>query len=499
MPVTLKIQNLRNINELDFEIPRPGAYLLTGSNGAGKTSLLTCLHRLRNGGAFQRGFRSSAHPSLDSHRNGSVKYTIDGQEVTYTYVEERWAPLPRKNSKLLAQCGFPEVRYIAADAQRVEPKQEDFAPKRVRLTDQPIREAMKQIFDSDRFDELCHVNLNRGGQNRAYLIRQRDARGNAVYFSEKNFSLGELCVLKLMLLLNDLPDRSLLLIDELELAIHPRAQTKLFDYLKNFAENKRLTIIFSTHSVTLIKYVDRKQILFLNSVNGNVSCERGCYPTFALGHIASSEEANPDSVILVEDDSARKCVEAMIELHRLRTLNRFQPTIVTLPLGGYSQILSFLDRAPRLFPDRTTTYALLDQDVATESLAEFRRNNNYEQLGLFQRLGNQVLYLPWTPEVGLVRLLQRDPNLHQQQLREYFADNRLNIDRQRILGIDANIPGRQSRDSCKRLVNEITDDFCATLGRQKDTVRGSLFKYLIDRSTVEEKNAYSGLVGRAFG
>lgn len=100
MATKLTIKNLKNIKQLEFIIPEPGAYLLTGSNGAGKTTLLTCLSRLRNRNAFQRGFRSSFHKYLDSHRGASVKYEIDGQTVTYTYVEERWAPLPRSHSGL---------------------------------------------------------------------------------------------------------------------------------------------------------------------------------------------------------------------------------------------------------------------------------------------------------------------------------------------------------------------------------------------------------------
>lgn len=68
MTTKLTIQNLKNIKQLEFEIPAVGAYLLTGTNGSGKTSLLTCLSRLRNSNAFQRGFRSSLHPALDSHR-----------------------------------------------------------------------------------------------------------------------------------------------------------------------------------------------------------------------------------------------------------------------------------------------------------------------------------------------------------------------------------------------------------------------------------------------
>lgn len=341
----LTIQSLKNIKSLEFEIPPPGAYLLTGRNGSGKTSLLTCLSRLRNSGAFQRGFRSSSHKSLDSHRGASVRYEINKETVTYTYVEERWAPLPRKNSGLLAHCGFPEVLYIAADGSRVDPQQEEFAPRRVKLTPQSLRDSMNAIFATTRFSELCCLNLNRGGRSKAYLIRHAGGKPST-YFSERNFSLGELCVLKLLLALENISNDSLVLIDELELAIHPRAQTQLFHYLTKFASDKNLTIIFSTHSVTLIKGTNRRNVLFLENSGGVIRCIKGCYPTFALGHISSGEEVAPDCVVYVEDDSAKKCVNAMINLYRRDAGSHVAlPTALTVPLGGFRQILEFLDKA----------------------------------------------------------------------------------------------------------------------------------------------------------
>jgi energy-coupling factor transporter ATP-binding protein EcfA2 len=164
MTTKLTIENLKNIKHLEFEVPKPGAFLLTGNNGSGKTSLLVCLSRLRNNSAFQRGFRSSAHQSLDSHRGASVKYEIGGDSVTYTYVEERWAPLPRRNSGLLAQCGYPEVTYIAADGDRVEPKKDEFSPRSVRPTEESLRNDLNEIFGTARFSDLCYINLTNGGK-----------------------------------------------------------------------------------------------------------------------------------------------------------------------------------------------------------------------------------------------------------------------------------------------------------------------------------------------
>lgn len=152
-----------------------------------------------------------------------------------------------------------------------------------------------------------------------------------------------------MLALEDIPNDSLVLIDELELATHPRAQTQLFTYLNKFSTEKNLTIIFSTHSVSLIKGTNRKQVIFLDNTGGIVRSIKGCYPTYTLGHISSGEEVAPDCIVYVEDDSGKKCINAMLELYRQQTqLNVLLPTTITVPLGGFRQILEFLDKAPQM-------------------------------------------------------------------------------------------------------------------------------------------------------
>ena len=53
------IDNIKNINHMEFCIPAPGLYIVTGKNGSGKTTLFTCLSRIRNNNAFRMGFPAS--------------------------------------------------------------------------------------------------------------------------------------------------------------------------------------------------------------------------------------------------------------------------------------------------------------------------------------------------------------------------------------------------------------------------------------------------------
>src|SRR5690606_16625109 len=125
------IQKFRHINNLEFTLPDVGVWVLTGTNGSGKTTLLACMRRMGFSNAFPLHFPSSRKSErLDSFEGSSVKYDIGDSSVTYRYRGERWSPLPRANSKLFEESGYPSVRYIAADANRIEPSRDDFQPRR---------------------------------------------------------------------------------------------------------------------------------------------------------------------------------------------------------------------------------------------------------------------------------------------------------------------------------------------------------------------------------
>ena len=353
---------------------------------------------------------------------------------------------------------------------------------------------MNRIFDTDRFNDLCYLNLKRGGRNKAYLIR-RPGRSVA-YFSERNFSLGELSILKLLIKLKDIQDRSLVLIDELELAVHPRAQVRLFTYISEVARGKNLTIIFSTHSVTLIKSINRRNILFLDRrADGVIECVKGCYPTFALGHITAGEEVSPDCVIYVEDDSAKKCVVAMLEMYRASVPSTVaQPLVACASLGGFLQILDFMDKAPQMLPATTKVFALLDRDVKDEILAEYQARADHNRLALFQRLDRQIKYLPWTPEVGLVELILVDRADNERRLKDYFSEPRLTIPVE--LGKQtAGLTRNPLRDSCKAAVHDLCVIVEQLTGKTRDRVREDLKAYLVRRFNELNQEALVMLIG----
>lgn len=216
MSNTIQIKNLKHIHTLDFEVPKPGVHLLSGSNGAGKTSLLACLRRIGYSNAFAQHFRpSQVSKSLDSFEKAEIIYTVNDRQVTYAYAGERWVPRPRSANSLLQNFGYPAVIYVGATADRITPRPEDFKPARIKQAPQALRDAVNKILETDKFDALKYINLTPGGGNPAFVLQVK-APPQAEYISERSLSLGELCVLKLIRSLIACANNSLILIDELE-------------------------------------------------------------------------------------------------------------------------------------------------------------------------------------------------------------------------------------------------------------------------------------------
>lgn len=481
MTKTVVIKNLKQIKSLEFSLPGPGVHILAGTNGAGKSCLLTCLLRIGRPNAFQNSFLTSKiSEKLDLFEHAEITYSINGSAVSYRYSGERWSPSPKSQSRLLKDFGYPFVIYAAANAERIEPRADDFKPNRVREAPPSIRKAAIKILGDEKFENLKVVNVRRGVGAEAFLMMKTDGRlKKTTYYSEKNFSLGEICVLKLLRQLETCPEHSLVLIDELELALHPRAQTGLLEHLEHTSEAKNLTVIFSTHSANLIKNANRDHFYFLEKTKTDTRVLHQCYPTYALGQIASKDERAPDVVIYVEDEQARLIVDHIVrKLINSEMAGKSKPTIITTPVGGASSVIAFLKNSNRLLASTVKQVAMLDADV-DEQVEAAKRTENFKELVKYQDVDDRVYKLPWTPEVGICDFLISDKATHEKNLKDYFDDQRINfdhIDPDKLGGLS----GGDLRKAAKKLLDSFINEISAVTGRESTRVREGIVEYFVD-------------------
>jgi hypothetical protein len=171
-----------------------------------------------------------------------------------------------------------------------------------------------------------------------------------------------------------------------------------------------------------------------------------------------------------------------------------QPTVVVAPLGGFPQILEFIDKAPQLLPEHTKVIALLDEDVQTESLAKYTVDNDHYMLGLFQRLDGKINFLPWTPEVGFIELISQAQQEHENGLKEYFGDHRFVFPENWIPQNPGDTPAK-IRKSYKASIFSLCKNLQNLLGKSNDRIREGLFDYLIQQTSRQSTHNLIKLIG----
>ena len=258
----IRIRNIKGIVELTYNLPASsGVYLLTGANGTGKTTLLSALNRMGDNQAFAQNF--SEEQTIPGQH--SIEYTIDEQSVTYQRKNQRWTPSPRSQSKLIEGYKYHKTYFLTATGLRLYQQSNiNLEGQRYNVSEGMIS-SLNTIFSTERFSQLKYIKVRdiRGRQrvlhrnNKLYILKDPSGK----WYSELSFSLGERMVLNALDYISDIPSQSMLLIDEIELALHPIAQILFYNYLEEKAQEKDIVIIISTHSATLIKRAKKIQYL----------------------------------------------------------------------------------------------------------------------------------------------------------------------------------------------------------------------------------------------
>ena len=269
------INHLRRISRLEFELPQQygRVFLLTGANGAGKSTLISTLAQIGDPGALDHFFQPNIFfRDAENVLSGSfIRFETDDASAEFRFDIEstRWRAVSGDTQKVFAAFGYPETLFAGAKPKRQSVPGEVFETADIRNAPEEICRAAAGIFDDENFMDLSLIRSPVTGED--VYIRKLDLNGKLYYFSENNFSAGERAVIKLAAQLRKIARRSLILIDEAEMALHPKAQKRLLLYLEEIARKKELLVIVSTQSASLIKITDPKQLLFLEDDDLHIS------------------------------------------------------------------------------------------------------------------------------------------------------------------------------------------------------------------------------------
>ncbi len=161
----------------------------------------------------------------------------------------------------------------------------------------------------------------------------RFAVSDSANYSDAFAGSGESAVTLLVHKIVNAPDNSLVLLDEPETSIHPRAQQRMVEFLADYSGRKKLQIVISTHSPYFAENLPQQSIrLLTRDEQGLISIRDDIPSNEALHEIVNRPSGK---TIFVEDARAKHLVVQCLKLLPSHALKEFD---VRVRNGGTSRI-----------------------------------------------------------------------------------------------------------------------------------------------------------------
>lgn len=381
MKLNVKINKIKSINNLELSLPiDKGLYAITGQNGSGKSTVVTCASTV----FFTLPMNDYFGITADDAR---IDFDLDGAKRAWYKDGSRWKNY--SNGRMSIK-GFYEGSLIFGNRFRntnYETLKKIDRLSSKRLVDAPefIRENLGLILQNNKnfYEKLFVLDSTEDhGLNfsRDIFYYQKGTKR----VSQFHMSTGENLMISI---LNSIDIRNkdraslskpcMMFLDEIELALHPSSLKRFITFLTGISNAYNYAIYFSTHSIELISGIKPDNIFFIERyADDTMEVINPCYPVYAT-RILIDHHAGYDYVILVEDDLAKSIINRLLRKNHLFT----NKLIHVLPAGGYTNVIDLADEvvSSNLTGANSKIILILDGDVKDKADAYFskmQRQNN---------------------------------------------------------------------------------------------------------------------------
>lgn len=379
----LKLPEFKNLSpdtEIEFKFPLT---VFIGQNGSGKSSVLHALYGAPEGfNVSSKWFSTTTDPIQEKPRSTFIYSYIDqgdeSKDILYQRApkgDDYWEtrkPLkiygmnPKKRfspvKKDLVEIDFRSIlsafdKYFYFENPRSHTKQTYLRNRSGKLNkvfgnSSKVYQRNGVPHNEERVDlndqALFWLNkiLNKS-YTKVYIVKHKFYRnwGYSVKFINDNLKYseafagaGELAVTILVYKVLSAKEKSLILLDEPEVSLHPGAQEMLKLFLLNMIDSKGHQIVISTHSPSLTQGLPRSAVkVFVNDGVGKFRVYENVTPEKAFNTIGMSDLSR--KTIFVEDVLAKVLVEESIR----EWDKTYLESLSIVPLHGEGNLLkSFL-------------------------------------------------------------------------------------------------------------------------------------------------------------
>jgi len=331
---------------------------LVGENGSGKSTILQCaasIYRSPKGGRTHFASKFFPDTPWEKITKATIRWNVrEGTNVTTGSVRKetsRWRGNPERRER--------NAEYI--DLSRIQPVSARVGYSRLAKTG--IKEKSSILFDEVKLARLTAIMGKEYGVARMSLTEYDAKRQVPVIttqggeYSGFHGGAGETTMVEL--LEHEIPSKSIVLIDEIETSLHPRAQRRLIRDLAELCRVKELQIILSTHSPYILDELPSEARLYVWDSAAGRSVVKGVSPEFAMTRM--DLEQHPECDVYVEDDRAEILVREVIVHKNPELISR----CLLIPFGAASvgQSLGIMVSSKK-FPRASCVFLDGDQSAA---------------------------------------------------------------------------------------------------------------------------------------
>lgn len=371
--LNIEINEIKNIKNVSVSFPlKQGIYGIIGNNGTGKSTIMVCI--------AQAIFSHSLDVlrEEDITENSHILINDGNKTATWVFNNHKWITKEKPRERVHYEGLYEGSLFYGTRFNDSKIVDDLMASEKI---------SVKDIVDADDYIKTNLSYILHGNYNfykSLKRIRNKNIAGrlkleNTPYFyeskgrliSQYRMSSGECLLISLLhFIYNSIIRRSLpqdkpviMLIDEIELALHPIAVVRLLELLKELIEqHHNLMVILSSHSPEVIRTIHPHNLFQLElseSEEGKIEVNTPCYPSYAIRDVYMHDGF--DYVILVEDFLAKNFVKTIIDE---RNISRSK-LINILPVGGWFNVLSLQHELyiNSTFGVGTKVFSILDGDI----------------------------------------------------------------------------------------------------------------------------------------
>jgi predicted ATPase len=324
----IAINGLRGWTGQRFDMRYP-IMALVGENGVGKSSIIQAAAAIYKTPGKKGRFASDFFPDTawETIQDASIKYSIlEGTkhtpEASIRKPGQRWRGNPER----------PERQVVYIDLSRIQP-----VSARVgytKLVKAHHQEVSATLFDQYRLERFCRI------MGRAYTLAKMALTNvhatrtvpvliqDGTTYSGFHQGAGEMTIAEL--LQADLPQYSIVLIDEIESSLHPRSQRRLIRDLAEKCRERELQVILTTHSPYVLAELPPEARAYIMQMGHIREIIYGVSPEFAMTKM--DDVPQPECDLYVEDIRAQALLTEVLVAHGPQLVERCQ----IIPYGAAS-------------------------------------------------------------------------------------------------------------------------------------------------------------------